>query len=93
VPASNPTGASKENKVLKVEGSEPWNTGNHAPYQYHPYGDTSEKKDAPSPLHISIIPNVNLPKVPYLKAWNAYLTDSRTSMIGLTSTEKTVILK
>jgi hypothetical protein len=64
--ASNPTTSSggNEKSVAKVPGSEPWVTGKDAHYQYYPYGDTSaEKKDAPSPLHISIIPNVNLPKV------------------------------
>jgi hypothetical protein len=66
--ASNPTSASGggEKKVPKVPGSEPWITGKDAHYQYYPYGDTSaEKKDAPSALHVSIIPNVNLPKVRY----------------------------
>lgn len=59
----NPTSASKEEKVAKVPGSEPWNTGKDARYQYYPYGDTSgEKRDAPSPLHVTIIPNVNLPR-------------------------------
>jgi hypothetical protein len=64
--AGNPTGSSggKEKTVAKVPGSEPWVTGKDASYQYYPFGDTSaEKKDAPSPLHVSIIPNVNLPKV------------------------------
>jgi len=63
--SSNPTTASggKESKVAKVAGSEPWHTGKDAAYEYHPYGDTSaDKKDAPSPLYVSIIPNVNLPK-------------------------------
>jgi hypothetical protein len=47
-----------------VPGSEPWKAGKFARYQYYPYGDTSgEKKDAPSALHVTIIPNVNLPKV------------------------------
>jgi hypothetical protein len=64
--ASNPTQSSggSEKKVSKIPGSEPWETGKDASYQYYPFGDTSaEKKDAPSPLHVSIIPNVNLPKV------------------------------
>jgi len=63
--SSNPTTASGggEKRVPKVPGSEPWITGKDAHYQYYPYGDTSaEKKDAPSALHVSIIPNVNLPK-------------------------------
>ncbi|EME38906.1 hypothetical protein DOTSEDRAFT_75573 [Dothistroma septosporum NZE10] len=59
----NPTSSSSENNVAKVHGSEPWNTGSDARYQYHPGGDPSRgKKDAPSALNEVIIPNVNLPK-------------------------------
>jgi len=61
--ASNPTGAN-EKSVAKVPGSEPWKTGEAAKFKYHPYGDkNSDPKDAPSPLRVSIIPDVNLPKV------------------------------
>ena len=60
----NPTSSSSENTVAKVHGSEPWNTGSDARYQYHPGGDPSKgKKDAPSALNEVIVPNVNLPKV------------------------------
>lgn len=60
----NPTSSSSENPVARVEHSEPWKTGGHARYQYHPGGDPSRgKKDAPSALNEVIIPNVNLPKV------------------------------
>ncbi|KAF2674880.1 hypothetical protein BT63DRAFT_420140 [Microthyrium microscopicum] len=60
---ANPTSSGNEKSVPSIPGSEPWNTGKDAKYQYHPYGDTSkEPKDAPSPLRTSIIPNVNLPK-------------------------------
>jgi hypothetical protein len=62
--SSNPTSASSENKIAMAPGSEPWNTGSSAKYQYHPGGDASKgKKDAPSALNEVIIPNVNLPKV------------------------------
>ena len=62
--SSNPTSASSENKIGKAEGTEPWNTGRDAAYQYHPHGDPSKpRKDAPSALNEVIIPNVNLPKV------------------------------
>jgi hypothetical protein len=63
-PGRNPTTAGKEVNVPMVPGSEPWNTGKDAKYEYYPYGDTSaDKKDAPGPLRTEIIPNVNLPKV------------------------------
>ncbi|KAK3049017.1 hypothetical protein LTR09_009671 [Extremus antarcticus] len=59
----NPTSSSSENKVSMAPGSEPWNTGSDAKYQYHPGGDRSKgKKDAPSALNEVIIPGVNLPK-------------------------------
>jgi hypothetical protein len=62
--AQNPTTSTQETHVAKVPGSEPWKTGKFARYQYYPYGDTTaQKKDAPSALHVTIIPNVNLPKV------------------------------
>ena len=62
--SGNPTSSSSENKIAKAPDSEPWKTGEHARYQYHPHGDTSKaKKDAPSALNEVIIPNVNLPKV------------------------------
>ncbi|KAK3075648.1 hypothetical protein LTS18_014006, partial [Coniosporium uncinatum] len=58
-----PTSASSEHSVSKVENSEPWNAGGGTgKYQYHPGGDTSTKKDAPSALNTVIVPNVNLPK-------------------------------
>lgn len=60
----NPTSSSSVNKVHQAPDSEPWKTGKHAAYQYHPHGDTSkDRKDAPSALNEVIIPNVNLPKV------------------------------
>ncbi|KAK4543435.1 hypothetical protein LTR36_005578 [Oleoguttula mirabilis] len=59
----NPTSSSSDNKVGQVVDSEPWKTGDHARYQYHPHGDMSKgRKDAPSALNEVIIPNVNLPK-------------------------------
>ncbi|KAJ9618233.1 hypothetical protein H2203_009149 [Taxawa tesnikishii (nom. ined.)] len=59
----NPTSSSSENPVSKAPGSEPWNTGSDAKYQYHPGGDSSKpRKDAPSALNEVIIPNVNLPR-------------------------------
>ena len=62
--SSNPTSSSSEAHVAVAPGSEPWNTGEHARYQYHPGGDTRQaKKDAPSALNEVVIPNVNLPKV------------------------------
>lgn len=62
--SSNPTSSSSENRVAMAPGSEPWNTGSSAKYQYHPGGDVSKgRKDAPSALNEVIIPHVNLPKV------------------------------
>jgi hypothetical protein len=62
--ARNPTHSTSESSVPKIPNSEPWHTGSHAKYQYHPEGDQSRgKKDAPSALNVVIIPNVNLPKV------------------------------
>lgn len=63
--ARSPTSASSERTVSKASGSEPWNRDDisHSPYQYHPGGDTSVKKDAPSALNVVVIPNVTLPKV------------------------------
>ena len=63
--ARSPTSASSERTVAKASGSEPWNRDDisHSPYQYHPGGDTSVKKDAPSALNVVVIPNVTLPKV------------------------------
>ncbi|EAT91861.1 hypothetical protein HBI56_009870 [Parastagonospora nodorum] len=59
----SPTSASSERAVAKAEGSEPWKQeGSTGPYQYHPGGDTSVKKDAPSALNVVVIPNVTLPK-------------------------------
>ncbi|KAF1980909.1 hypothetical protein K402DRAFT_467921 [Aulographum hederae CBS 113979] len=61
--ANNPTSSSSEKSVSKIHGSEPWNSGGEGKYQYHPHGDTTkEKKDAPSALNVTIIPDVNLPK-------------------------------
>ncbi|KAL9095802.1 MAG: hypothetical protein Q9165_001799 [Trypethelium subeluteriae] len=61
--STKPTSAISENKVPKVPGSEPWNTGGSGKYQYHPGGDTSaQRKEAPSALNTVIIPNVTLPK-------------------------------
>ena len=60
----NPTSSSSENRVAMAPGSEPWNTGGDAKYQYHPGGDRSRsKRDAPSALNEVVVPNVNLPKV------------------------------
>ena len=62
--AARPTTMNSEANVAKAHGSEPWNTGKHSKYQYHPGGDTSvEPKDAPSALNSTIVPNVSLPKV------------------------------
>ncbi|KAF2131955.1 hypothetical protein P153DRAFT_421020 [Dothidotthia symphoricarpi CBS 119687] len=58
----SPTSASSERTVAKADDSEPWKQGGSSPYQYHPGGDTSIKKDAPSALNVVIIPNVTLPK-------------------------------
>ncbi|KAH6620154.1 hypothetical protein C7974DRAFT_415382 [Boeremia exigua] len=58
----SPTSASSERAVSKAEHSEPWKSGGSSPYQYHPGGDTSVKKDAPSALNVVVIPNVTLPK-------------------------------
>ncbi|KAF2856563.1 hypothetical protein T440DRAFT_411562 [Plenodomus tracheiphilus IPT5] len=59
----SPTSASSERSVAKAEHSEPWKqAGGEGPYQYHPGGDTSVKKDAPSALNVVVIPNVTLPK-------------------------------
>ncbi|KAJ4325651.1 hypothetical protein N0V94_000606 [Neodidymelliopsis sp. IMI 364377] len=58
----SPTSASSERTVSKAEHSEPWKQGGSSPYQYHPGGDTSVKKDAPSALNVVVIPNVTLPK-------------------------------
>jgi len=64
VQARRPTSSSSEHSVSKVENSEPWNVGGgQGKYQYHPGGDTSTKRDAPSALNTVIVPNVNLPKV------------------------------
>ena len=64
-PARSPTSASSERTVAKASDSEPWKRDDisHSPYQYHPGGDTSVKKDAPSALNVVVIPNVTLPKV------------------------------
>jgi hypothetical protein len=61
--ARSPTSASSERTVAKADDSEPWKNGGAGPYQYHPGGDTSIKKDAPSALNVVVIPNVTLPKV------------------------------
>ncbi|CAE7205491.1 hypothetical protein CFE70_008641 [Pyrenophora teres f. teres 0-1] len=58
----SPTSASSERTVAKAADSEPWKQGGTGPYQYHPGGDTSIKKDAPSALNVVVIPNVTLPK-------------------------------
>ncbi|KAL6712581.1 hypothetical protein ACN47E_000458 [Coniothyrium glycines] len=59
----SPTSGSSERIVAKADHSEPWKeTGGTGPYQYHPDGDTSIKKDAPSALNVVVIPNVTLPK-------------------------------
>lgn len=57
--------SSSERTVAKAADSEPWKHGGSGtgPYQYHPGGDTSVKKDAPSALNVVVIPNVTLPKV------------------------------
>lgn len=61
--SSNPTSASSQAKISQAPDSEPWKTGGEAAYQYHPHGDPSKRRDAPSALNEVIIPNVNLPKV------------------------------
>jgi hypothetical protein len=45
----------------------PWETGaGEGKYRYHPGGDSSaEPKDAPSAINVTIVPDVNLPKVRY----------------------------
>ncbi len=58
-----PTSASSEQQVTMAPNSAPWESGTSGKYQYHPGGDKSQVKDAPSALHSVIIPNVNLPKV------------------------------
>jgi hypothetical protein len=64
--ARSPTSASSERAVSKAPHSEPWKEdGGSGPYQYHPGGDTSIKKDAPSALNVVVIPNVTLPKARY----------------------------
>ena len=60
---SNPTSSSSLNKVVQAVDSEPWKTGTDAKYQYHPGGDASRRKDAPSALNEVVIPHVTLPKV------------------------------
>ncbi|KAG9205683.1 hypothetical protein B5807_08066 [Epicoccum nigrum] len=60
--ARSPTSTSSERTVAKAQHSEPWKSGGSSPYQYHPGGDTSIKKDAPSALNVVVIPNVTLPK-------------------------------
>ncbi|KAF3004139.1 hypothetical protein E8E13_005066 [Curvularia kusanoi] len=60
--ARSPTSTSSERTVAKAQHSEPWKSGGSSPYQYHPGGDTSVKKDAPSALNVVVIPNVTLPK-------------------------------
>lgn len=73
----NPTSSSSENPVAKAPGSEPWNTGSDAKYQFHPGGDTSKpKKDAPSALNEVIVPNVNLPRVSLFLLSSCYLSGS-----------------
>ncbi|KAK5107699.1 hypothetical protein LTR62_000893 [Meristemomyces frigidus] len=63
----NPTTSSDENKVAQVPGSEPWNTGQSATYQYYPHGHMSKgRKNAPSALSEVTVPDVNLPKVEYI---------------------------
>ena len=61
----SPTNPTSEKAVSKIAGSEPWNSGGEGKYQYHPNNDTSQRKDAPTALNVTIIPNVNLPKVGY----------------------------
>ncbi|KAK3217078.1 hypothetical protein GRF29_1g1890700 [Pseudopithomyces chartarum] len=59
----SPTSASSERSVAQAPNSKPWEEGGgEGKYQYHPGGDTSTKKDAPSALNVVIIPNVTLPK-------------------------------
>ena len=59
----NPTSSSSEHNVSMAPNSEPWKTEGGGKYQYHPGGDTSKRRDAPSALNEVVIPNVNLPKV------------------------------
>lgn len=61
--ASSPTSATSENAVSKIPDSEPWRTGGQGKYQYYPGGDRkAAPKDAPSALHVTIVPDVTLPK-------------------------------
>jgi hypothetical protein len=43
----------------------PWETGaTEGKYRYHPGGDGSAApKDAPSAINVTVVPDVNLPKV------------------------------
>ena len=62
--ARSPTSASSERSVSQAPNGKPWEEGGgEGKYQYHPGGDTSTRKDAPSALNVVIIPNVTLPKV------------------------------
>jgi hypothetical protein len=90
--ARSPTSATSEAAVAQAKDSEPWKSGTSGKYQYHPGGDPSNpKKDAPSALNVTVIPNVTLPKVACLlekcKGARAndkirnYMTDSTSGMI------------
>lgn len=60
----NPTSSSSEQNVSMAANSEPWKSeSGTGKYQYHPGGDQSKRRDAPSALNEVIVPNVNLPKV------------------------------
>ncbi|KAF2757330.1 hypothetical protein EJ05DRAFT_538555 [Pseudovirgaria hyperparasitica] len=60
----NPTSSSSESAVGQAAHTEPWKEGGgKGKYQFHPGGDkNAPRKDAPSALNVTIIPNVNLPK-------------------------------
>jgi hypothetical protein len=61
--ARSPTSATSEAGVSKIPGSEPWQSGTEGKYQYYPGGDPKAgRRDAPSALHVTIVPDVNLPK-------------------------------
>ena len=72
--ARNPTNANSEAATSHIPGTEPWKTGGEGKYLYHPGGDTSHRKEAPSALNTVIVPNVNLPKELHEK-YNKYGKD------------------
>lgn len=61
----SPTGSTSEAPVSMSNQAMPWETGSgDGKYKYQPRGDSqAEPRDAPSALNVTVIPNVNLPKV------------------------------